>query len=221
MSQDGSNVMVLFIIIGIFIGIISGVLTNAIDQYSSKSDSSGRALASLARKSQALTETSGNRNSPYVFGDLPTDVVRDLELIRRIDPTFDVRHFLDSGRLVYEAVVMAFAKGDRDLLRELASDEVYAAFLDVIEQRELRNERIELDFVQIKAAKIFSISVFNTQAQITLGFAAQLVTTTRGEYGAVICGDPNSVLNVNELWSFACEFSSRKPAWKLIATDTT
>lgn len=216
MSQDETNVIVLFIIIGI----IWSVLKNAIDQYSSKSDSPGRSLASLAPKNQALTETSGTYNSPNVFGDLPADVVRDLELIRRVDPRFDVRQFLDSGRLVYEAVVMAFAKGDRDLLRELASDEVYAAFLDVIEQRERRNERVELEFVQIDDAKIFNISLFNTQAQITIGVVAQLVTATRGEYGAVICGDPNSVLNVSELWTFACEFSSRKPAWKLIATDT-
>jgi|SRR5665213_1919115 len=216
MSQDETNVIVLFIIIGI----IWSVLKNAIDQYSSKSDSPGRSLASLAPKNQALTETSGTYNSPNVFGDLPADVVRDLELIRRVDPRFNVRQFLDSGRLVYEAVVMAFAKGDRDLLRELASDEVYAAFLDVIEQRERRNERVELEFVQIDDAKILNISLFNTQAQITIGVAAQLVTATRGEYGAVICGDPNSVLNVSELWTFACEFSSRKPAWKLIATDT-
>ena len=146
------------------------------------------------------------------------DVARDLELIRRVDPTFDVRKFLDSGRLIYEAVVMAFAKGDRDLLRELASDEVYAAFLDVIEQRERRSERVELRFIQIEEARIFGISLFNTQAQITIGFAAQLVTATRGEYGAVVCGDPNGVLHVSELWSFACDLSSRKPAWRLIAT---
>jgi predicted lipid-binding transport protein (Tim44 family) len=217
MTQEEVNVLVLFVLLGFVWSVAKSAIEKITSQYNNPNHSAFPPTALASRQAEAIC-ADDVRSLTWAPSGANADVARDLELIRRVDPTFDVRKFLDGGRLVYEAVVMAFAKGDRDLLRELASEEVYAEFLDVIEQRERRNERVELEFIQIEEARIFGISLFNTQAQITIGFAAQLVTATRGEYGAVVCGDPNGVLHVSELWSFACDLSSRKPAWKLIAT---
>lgn len=219
MTQEEVNVLVLFVLLGVVWSVAKSAIEKITSQYNNINHSALPPAVLASRQAEDLCADDA-RSLSGAPAETNAEVARDLELIRRVDPTFDVRQFLDSGRLVYEAVVMAFAKGDRDLLRELASEEVYAGFLDVIEQRERRNEHVELEFIKIQEARISDISLFNTQAQITIGFAAQLVTATRDEYGAVVCGDPNSVLNVSELWSFACEFSSRKPAWKLIATDT-
>ncbi|MCF8476028.1 MAG: Tim44/TimA family putative adaptor protein [Pseudolabrys sp.] len=215
MTQDETNVMVLFILIGI----VWSLVRSAIDQYTSKSDSRGTSLASLVRQNQTLAEISGVGNPTSGFGELATDVVRDLELIRRIDPTFDAGKFLDSGSLVYEAIVQAFAKGDRDLLRELVSEEVYYSFLEKIQARERRGESVELTIVCIENAEIAEVSLFNQQVQITLVFSAQLVTTTRAGNGMVVDGDAKKVRGVHDRWTFACELTSKNLVWQLVATD--
>jgi predicted lipid-binding transport protein (Tim44 family) len=219
MTQEEVNVLVLFVLLGAIWGLIKSTMETIISKNNEPNHSALRPTVLANRRVEESCADNARSLSCALAGS-NAGVVHEFEQIRRIDPTFDVRQFLDSGRLVYEAVVMAFAKGDRDLLRELTSDEVCAVFLEFVEQRERRNERVELDFVQIEEAEIIGVALFSTEVQITMGFVAQLVTATRSEHGAVVSGDPNSVLNVSERWTFACEFSSWKSAWKLIATDT-
>ena len=218
MDQDEANAMVLIILLGI----IWSVIRNAIHEHSSKISNQGHSAAKDGvHRNQALapSRTGSEVGRLAGVGGEPECVDRDIDLIRRIDPTFDVRQFLDSGCLVYEAIVLAFAKGDSDLLRDLTSEEVYEEFAQIIALREQRRERVELEFVCLRKARIDKVSFFNMQAQITFGFSAQLVTATRAENGAVIAGDPAKVSDVNDLWTFACELASKKPVWKLVATE--
>lgn len=215
MTQDETNVLVLFILLGI----IWTVVRNAIDQISSKSDGINRPLASLATQNQTLAETSSGLNSAGGIEEISTDALGDLELIGRIDPTFDAHQFLNSGCLVYEAIVRAFAYGDRELLRDLASEAVYNVFEEIIQAREQRGEHVEITIIRIEQAKIVSASLFNRQAQITFLFTAQLVTATRTESGTVVDGDPKKIMDVRDFWTFASDLTSKSPAWKLIATD--
>jgi predicted lipid-binding transport protein (Tim44 family) len=115
---------------------------------------------------------------------------------------------------------MAFANGDRELLHDLVSVDIYNTFSEIILKREERCERVELSFVCLESAEITNVSLFNKCARITIGFVAQLITATRAENGAVVAGDPEKILNVNDMWTFARELTSKRPAWKLIETDS-
>ena len=219
MTQDEANVMVLFILFGL----IWSAVRNAINEYSSKSHNPVRSPASpVGHQNQTVAEprTDNGRGPSNGIGGIAADVARDLGLIYRIDPTFDAGQFLDSGCLVYEAIVLGFANGDRDLLHDLTSDEVYNAFLEIILKREQRCERVELKFVCLENVEITNVSLFNKRAQITIGFVAQLITATRAENGAVVAGDPEKILKVNDMWMFARELTSKRPAWKLVGTDS-
>ncbi len=54
-----------------------------------------------------------------------------------------------AGR-AYEMIVSAFADGNRRMLKDLLSREVYDGFVAAIGEREVREEKVDQQFVGIK-----------------------------------------------------------------------
>jgi predicted lipid-binding transport protein (Tim44 family) len=153
------------------------------------------------------------------IADAGTPIATGLDAIVADDSTFDPKHFLVGGRQAYEMIVTAFAEGDRKLLKNLLSREVYEGFETAIKEREQRGESVETRFVSIDKADIVGAEMRGRQAQITVRFVSQLVSVTRDRSGAVIEGNPDKVTDVTDVWTFARDISSRDPNWKLIATE--
>jgi predicted lipid-binding transport protein (Tim44 family) len=57
-------------------------------------------------------------------------------------------------------------------------------------------------------------------AQITVRFAAKLITATHDRAGELIEGNPDKVVDIIDIWTFARDVDSRNPNWKLVATQT-
>jgi len=142
-----------------------------------------------------------------------------LNAIASIDPSFDAKSFLDGARAAYEAVIMAFSKGDRATLRQLLADEVFDAFDGAIRSREQRNEKKETIIVALEAKSIDSAHVANEVAHITVRFAAKLIAFTKDQTGAVVEGSVEKVVDHVDLWTFARLVTSPDPNWKLEATE--
>lgn len=149
----------------------------------------------------------------------PPAVASRLAAIAFADSSFDPDRFLRSACIVYETVVAAYANGDRELLRELLSADVYEAFSDVIEAREIRGEHTEQSFVRLKRAAIVDACVSNEQVQVAIDVESEIVTATRDFAGAVVAGDPARVVTVSDHWTFAKNRTFRGAAWKLVATE--
>src|SRR4051812_24029724 len=73
-------------------------------------------------------------------------MARGLLDIKLADRSFDSDHFVEGARRAYEMIVTAFAKGERNALRPLLSDEVYATFDQAIGEREAKKEKVEFTF---------------------------------------------------------------------------
>jgi predicted lipid-binding transport protein (Tim44 family) len=116
-------------------------------------------------------------------------------------------------------IVNAFADGDRQILRNLLSSEVYEGFDEAIRQREQRGERLESHFVSIESADVIGAEMRGLVAQLTLRFRSQLVSATRDKDGNVIDGSADKVSEATDVWTFARDVSSRDPNWRLIATE--
>ncbi len=151
------------------------------------------------------------------------DVERGLLDILKLDSSFDPEHFLKGAKQAYELIVTAFAEGNRKLLRDLLSREVFESFQDVIEERERRGEQIDQSFVGISKAEIIDAEEKDGIASVTIKFVSQLISATRDRAGAVISGDPQSVSEVTDRWTFSRDVSSARarmnPNWKLVATQ--
>lgn len=146
-------------------------------------------------------------------------IAQGLEAVVQVEPNFDPRAFVEGARSAYEAIVIAFAKGDRKTLRSLLSREVCEGFEREIDAREGRREVVETTFVSLDKAEIVAVDVKNRVAQVTVQFLSHLITATRNASGQVVDGSAETVVEVPDVWTFARTLGSRDPNWQLVATE--
>jgi predicted lipid-binding transport protein (Tim44 family) len=153
------------------------------------------------------------------FAKPDTDLNKGLRTIKDNDPSFEPKGFVDGAKMAYEMIVMAYADGDRKTLKNLLSREVFDGFVAAIGDREAKAEKIQSSFVGIDKADIVSAEMKGGEAHITLRIVSELISATRDKAGAVIDGDPETVAEVKDVWTFARDTRSRDPNWKLVATE--
>lgn len=144
---------------------------------------------------------------------------RGLHAIARADRNFDRAGFTEGARGAYEMIVTAFAEGDAPALRPLLADKVLGSFTDVIDARAARGESVETRLVGFRSVDIIEAELVDGRtAEITLRFVVEMMSVTRDNEGRVIAGDPNQIVTVTDIWTFARDTRSRDPNWELIAT---
>lgn len=149
-----------------------------------------------------------------------SDLNAGLRAISAADPSFHPKEFLKGSQMAYEMIVTAFAEGDRKSLKNLLSREVYEGFVSAINERESRSETVKSSFVGIDTADIVQADMVGTDASVTVRIISQLISATYNQDDEVIDGDPESVAEVKDVWTFSRDTRSRDPNWKLIATES-
>lgn len=147
------------------------------------------------------------------------DLNKGLRVIRDADPSFEPKGFVEGAKMAYEMIVMAYADGDRKTLKNLLSREVFDGFVQAIGDREQRSEKIQSSFVGIDKIDIVSAEMKGSEAHLTLRIVSELISATHDKAGEVIDGDPETVAEVKDVWTFARDTGSKDPNWKLVATE--
>ncbi len=147
-------------------------------------------------------------------------LAKSLTEVMRADPTFDPSHFLEGAKVAYEMVVAAFAEGDEATLHQLVDDEVFESFRRSMVERKERGEKAETTLIAINKADIIEAEVKRGVELITVQFVSELITVVRDADGDIIEGDPETVRDVTDIWTFSREVASRDPNWQLVATQT-
>lgn len=142
-----------------------------------------------------------------------------LEDIVRADPAFSPKSFVEGAKVAYEMIVDAFAKGDKAALKGLLASDVYDGFAGAIDARNKAGQRIESRFVGIDRAKLTAASLSGNRAALTVEFDSELISATYGKNGEVVEGNPGTVQQVTDVWTFERDVTSRNPNWKLSATQ--
>jgi predicted lipid-binding transport protein (Tim44 family) len=143
-----------------------------------------------------------------------------LRRVQDVDPSFSPKQFLEGVKLAYEMIVTAFAAGDRKTLRNLLSSEAYQGFETAIADRESRGETMTSAFIGIDNAKIVSALVREREALVTVSLVSQLISSVKSATGELVDGDPETVVEVRDVWTFARDVRSRDPNWKLVETQS-
>jgi len=152
--------------------------------------------------------------------DEATPLDAGLAQIGVADRRFDPEEFAVGARVAFEMVVTAFAKGDKDALRPLLSDEVYDNFTTAIDSRESRGETLETTLVGIKGSEIIEARLDSRLAYVTIRFVTEQINVTRDLDNKVVEGDPDHVTRITDIWTFARNTRSRDPNWALVETST-
>ncbi len=150
-------------------------------------------------------------NSPLAVG------VSD---IQQADPSFDPGDFLNGAKAAFEMIVSAFAAGDRETLKPLLGDEVYASFDAAIADREKAGETMELSFKGFKSAEITTARLDGSEARVMVEFVSEQSSAVLNSDGAIVDGNPNDVTTITDVWTFARDTRSGDPNWQLVETDS-
>ncbi len=143
-----------------------------------------------------------------------------LRAIANADRTFDPMLFVEGAKSAYGLVLEAFWKGEKDQLRFLCDDDVYDSFLEDIDARAERGERLENRLVRIDDARIIGARFDHPVARITVQFDADIASLVRDANDNVIGGSMSDAIETHDVWTFFRDVKSGGRNWKLDETDS-
>ena len=155
-------------------------------------------------------------------GVLPA-VERGIREISSADRNFEFLSFMEGARGAYEMVLEAFWEGDKDALRELCDDDVFAGFEAAIDAREAEGHVLNNKLIRIEETRVHSATLetakFSKVARIAVLFVADIAAVTRDKDGNVVAGSLDDAVESRDIWTFSRDISSRDPNWILDETD--
>lgn len=140
--------------------------------------------------------------------DIELSASTNLDELKKIQPDFDVLHFLTGAKAAHEMILVAFAQGDKKSLKPLLNKSVFDSFQNAIDENKKTGASIPFKFVGVKTAKITMISVDKKTASIGVNYESEIVS-----------GEEKAVSSQIENWVFEKELNSKDPNWKLASTD--
>ena len=140
--------------------------------------------------------------------------------MKRIEPDFNVGEFLSGARQAYEMIVMGFERGDMDDLVPFLSRDVFESFDEVVQLREREGLTVEANFIGVRELELddATFDENTNEAEVSVRFLGELTSVVRDRDGNIVEGDPNSIKQQRDVWTFAREMGSDNPNWKLVST---
>ena len=149
--------------------------------------------------------------------DPRSPVGQALMRIRGVDAAFDPNAFLGGAQGAFRMIIEAFAAGDRDMLRNLLSDDAYAGFEQAIAAREQAGETQRTELRAIHDMAIEAADLRGSIADITVRIVSDQVNLTIAQDGSISAG-AEAVTEITDLWTFQRDLSVSDPTWKLVGT---
>lgn len=135
--------------------------------------------------------------------------------IRNVDGQFDPDGFIIGARQAYVMIGEAFARGDREALRPLLSEDVFAQWSAAIDAREAEGHTQSFSVRSLNNAQIDDVEFDGRIAQIDVEFDVDIISVTSDGDGNPIQGEPDVARRVHEIWSFERAVDASRPDWTL------
>ncbi len=169
------------------------------------------------------------KNIALVIGDNVIDeasneenIIEDgLREIFSADHNFNLNDFMAGSQYAFNMIVDAYDKGDTDTLEPLMSEKLYADFVTALEKLKEQEKTSETIIHEIQDTKIIEAHLGGLMAYITVKYLVEQTNCIRDNNGAVIDGDPDKKLIVENIWTFTRDIRTDDPNWTLIKTRTT
>lgn len=174
-----------------------------------------RAQTENAKEQRDGTNEKAVARATHTATDRNLDALISETLQREMSTTID--DFLAKALAIYEAIVAAFNRGDRETLRKLVSADVYEAFAEAIRAREATRTRVETMFARIDPPEIVDGSVHATHLEISVRFVGETFNLSRNAAGQLLEKRPAACRSV-DVWTFARPLSPRDSTWRVVAT---
>lgn len=140
--------------------------------------------------------------------------------MRAVEPDFSPSGFADGAKRAYEMLLMAFENGDKAVLEQYLSPDVYQGFAAAIDERTDQGLTVDARFVGVRESRIVDARFDHDDqvAEIEMHFVGELVTVVRDSEHRIVEGDPNEIRRETDRWTFGRRMGADDPNWLLIAT---
>ena len=143
-----------------------------------------------------------------------------LENISGADPAFEPKSFLAGARTAYEMVSESFASGNKATLKNLLASDVYEGFSKAIDARQAARQKLEFRFIGFEKVEITDAELDGKRAILDVKFVTQIISATYDAAGKLLDGEPNTVRETRDVWSFERDVTQSNPNWRVIATQS-
>lgn len=150
--------------------------------------------------------------------DDDTKLKEILTEIAAADASFDLYHFADGARSVFEMVLDSYAEGDLETLEGLLSQTLYKDFETAIRKREKDGHSLEMVMNDIQGMEIVEARLAGAMVYITVDYDVKQKQVLRDAKGEIIKGKGGRATRNHDLWTFARDIRSIDPTWMLIET---
>ncbi|GMN13987.1 Tim44/TimA family putative adaptor protein [Altererythrobacter sp. MTPC7] len=146
-------------------------------------------------------------------------VEQGVRAISAADRNFDVLGFIEGAKGAYGMILEAFWTGDKETLRELCDDDVYAGFAGAIDARTEAGETMDNTLIRIEDATIRDAELDGREARVTMRFVSDIAAVTRDRDGNLVAGSLDDAIESRDIWTFARNVDAAGPDWQLVETD--
>lgn len=143
-----------------------------------------------------------------------------LAAMKRVDPSFNVRDFLQGARGAYEMILSGFERGELADIKPFLSPDVYEAFAEVVEDRARQGLSVDFTFVGVSELKLHDVEFdeVTKEAEVTVRFTGEMTSVVRDRGGDIIEGSATDIKRQRDVWTFARVMGTNDPNWTLVAT---
>ncbi|MXO92225.1 Tim44/TimA family putative adaptor protein [Erythrobacter arachoides] len=176
------------------------------EQARNKADTVAKPLAEAPRPDRSLDQ-------------FPVAVERGLRDIAAADRRFELLPFMEGAKAAYEVILEAFWRGDKEELKELCDDDVYASFATAIDERDSLGHTLDNRLIRIEESTVHSAVLDGHMARIAVRFVADIASVTRDTDGTLIGGSLDDAIESRDVWTFMRDVRNTDPNWLLDETD--
>ena len=148
------------------------------------------------------------------------EIVQNLKKIKESFPSFDLVDFMQKAPRAFEYIALAFAKGDKESLKPLLSENIFNSFSKAIDERLARNETAEFSLIGFKSIKLTDARLSGNDAELTVEFETEQTNIVKNAEGEIIIGDPTYIETVTDIWTLKKDMRVSDPVWILTATHS-
>ena len=101
--------------------------------------------------------------------------------------------FIEGAKIAYEKIIVAFAKGEKNILKPLLGKKIYKNFSDEIDKRNKENLKSELTFVGVKSAKIKNFEKKDNIYIFTVNIISEIIACKKDKNNKIVEGSPDII----------------------------
>ena len=125
------------------------------------------------------------------------------------------KQFLKGAEAAYESILISFAKGEKEKLKKLLTQDVFNNFEQAIDHRNKENIKSELTFIGFKESKVEKFEKIKDEFFSTVKIVCEIISVKKDKNENILEGDPDKIKTVTDYWKFSKNTLSKNPNWFL------